>query len=411
MPIAHYKKELKQETPLKICYVSAGRANLIEAHHWWKAGSDDPSQVSLTFSGQVEEAASILGAKLMMISDRGDNGVLQEADTEIRHLKKNEKTGLSYYWEDLRYCWKLLRFSKSFDSDIVIIDSGVTQTFMMFMFWMNRMQVALILHNSLWPNGFAPKTLRRRIVSYLDGLFLRYGPCFILVVSPIIERQIMEVTHTKKYPIFPIRAQFRRSFFTNIAAPVWSDSTPFEVMFVGRVTRDKGALDLVKIAALVEHSHPGRVRWTVCGDGPDLQALHDAVGQHELASIFEVKGRVQPATLKLLYDKIHACIVPTRSEFSEGLAMTAIESVLAGRPLITNPVVPALEFVREATIEVPTNDIAGYADAVVRLATEQSTYLRLQAATKDAADQFYDRNQGLTAVLVSAIKSCRRLTA
>jgi glycogen synthase len=408
MPITQYEKEVTQKTPLKICYVSAGRANLIEAHRWWTAGADDPSQVSLTFSGQVEEAASVLGAKLLMISDRGDNGFLQEADTEIRHLKKSEKSGLSFYWEDLRYCWKLLRCSKSFKSDIVIVDSGVTQIFMMFMFWMNRINVALILHNSLWPNGFAPKTLTRRIVSYLDGLFLRYGPRFILVVSPIIERQILEVAQTKCYPILPIRAQFHRSFFANIAKPIWSANDPFELMFVGRVTRDKGALDLVKIAALVEHSHPGRVRWTVCGDGPDLEALRDAVAAEGLASVFEVKGRVEPAALKLLYDKIHACIVPTRSEFSEGLAMTAIESVLAGRPLITNPVVPALEFVREAAIEVPTNDIAGYADAVVRLATEQSTYLRLQAATKDAAVQFYDRNQGLTAVLVSAIQNYRR---
>ena len=53
----------------------------------------------------------------------------------------------------------------------------------------------------------------------------------------------------------------------------------------------------------------------------------------------------------------HAMIVPTTSEFKEGFAMVAAESVLAGRPVVLSDVVPAWESLDCAAIKCDTNSV------------------------------------------------------
>jgi hypothetical protein len=84
--------------------------------------------------------------------------------------------------------------------------------------------------------------------------------------------------------------------------------------------------------------------------------------------------------------------------------MTAAEAILAGRPVITNPVVPALEVLRSACIEARTNDIDSYVAAILGLIDDPSQYRALCDACPALRDQFYDRQQGLTAILKKAAK-------
>ena len=99
------------------------------------------------------------------------------------------------------------------------------------------------------------------------------------------------------------------------------------------------------MAQKIEACAPGRVHWDVCGDGTDYERLrlirHREMG---LDSVVALHGWICP--------EMHAVIVPTRSNFAEGFAMTAAEAILSGRPVITkNRVVPALEVLREACVE------------------------------------------------------------
>ncbi len=83
--------------------------------------------------------------------------------------------------------------------------------------------------------------------------------------------------------------------------------------------------------------------------------------------------------------------------------MTAAESILAGRPLISNPVVPALELLSAASVAARTDDIASHADAVVKLASDPVLYRQLCGACPSLAEQFYDSDMGLAAVLRKAL--------
>ena len=147
------------------------------------------------------------------------------------------------------------------------------------------------------------------------------------------------------------------------------------------------------------------MRWELCGTGADFQALqsrHEALG---LGETVVLRGWTSLQDLAGVYGRSHAAIVPTRSTFQEGLAMTAAEAVLAGRPIITNPVVPALEILRSAALEAKTNDPGSHRSCVERLARDPTIYARLCAACSGLKGQFYDRELGLAAVLRRALSA------
>ena len=83
--------------------------------------------------------------------------------------------------------------------------------------------------------------------------------------------------------------------------------------------------------------------------------------------------------------------------------MTAAEAILAGRPVITNPIVPALEVLRPACIEARTDDVDSYVAAILTLIDEPDDYRALCEACPNLRRQFYDRKQGMMAVLQEVI--------
>ena len=83
--------------------------------------------------------------------------------------------------------------------------------------------------------------------------------------------------------------------------------------------------------------------------------------------------------------------------------MTAAEAILAGRPVITNSVVPALEVLRPACVEARTNDVDSYVAAILKLLDDPAHTKASVTRAHALRYQFYDREQGLTAVLKRAI--------
>jgi glycosyltransferase involved in cell wall biosynthesis len=122
-----------------------------------------------------------------------------------------------------------------------------------------------------------------------------------------------------------------------------------------------------------------------------------------LESIVNIRGWTPLPDLMEVYARSHASIVPTRSSFSEGLPMTAAESILAGRPLITNPVAPALELLRPACVEARTDDVDSHVEGVLKLIGDREHYENLRRACPRLAEPFCDGEQGLRAVLKRVI--------
>lgn len=83
--------------------------------------------------------------------------------------------------------------------------------------------------------------------------------------------------------------------------------------------------------------------------------------------------------------------------------MSAIEPVLLGRPVITNPVVPALEILRDACLVAKPDDVLSYADAIVSLVESPELYGQLVAACRRLREMFFDRSQSFRAALEQVV--------
>jgi glycosyltransferase involved in cell wall biosynthesis len=123
-----------------------------------------------------------------------------------------------------------------------------------------------------------------------------------------------------------------------------------------------------------------------------------------LESIVDIRGWTPRSAQLEVYARSHASIVPTRSSFCAGLELTAAEAILAGRPLITNPVVPALEVLRPACVAARTDDVDSYVEGVLKLLGDREYYESLRRACPELGEQFFDSEQGLTAVLKRVIE-------
>jgi glycosyltransferase involved in cell wall biosynthesis len=386
----------------RVFYVSAGGADIIQSHEFWRQGVHNPNEVSITFSGQIEDFVREIGADAYLVSARADARIVQDGSFTVEHRVRSHGRGLGYYWAELRYCLGLVRTARSFGADLALVDSGVVPFFMMTLFRLAGIPVVPILHNCLWPNGFRPKGGLQAIVQWLDRAFWRRVPKAIIAVSPEAERQVDEIAGTRHPPVWQIRAQFLPDYFAHIPPPD-ADAVPFRVMFIGRVVEHKGVLDIPDMARRVEARMPGQVRWTICGRGAALERLRDKIFALGLQDVVTARGWTSLEDLQQIYAESHASIVPTRSGFAEGLAMTAAEAILAGRPIVSNPIVPALELLEPAAMGAKSNDADSHADAVAALAGDRALYRKLQENCVALRAQFYDRDQGLAAVLRRAL--------
>ena len=94
-----------------------------------------------------------------------------------------------------------------------------------------------------------------------------------------------------------------------------------------------------------------------------------------------------------------AVIVPTRSNFTEGMPQVCAEAVLSGIPVITSDVTNAFDVIGPAIIQAITDDATSYVEAISSLIGNRAAYDGLQSACPSLALQFIDRSQSYPAAL------------
>lgn len=163
---------------------------------------------------------------------------------------------------------------------------------------------------------------------------------------------------------------------------------------------------ILSMAERLEKELPGQFAWKIVGSGRASEALERQVGERKLGRIVEVTGRL-PNEQKALETLgwAHAMVVPTTSQFSEGLPMVAIEAALAGRPVVVSAATCAWDALGDAAIRAATDSVDSFVEAFRRLARDPDYYDECQRATLAAQAQFYDRTRGLGAVLGRAISA------
>lgn len=80
-----------------------------------------------------------------------------------------------------------------------------------------------------------------------------------------------------------------------------------------------------------------------------------------------------------------------------------MEALLAGRPVITSNVCPAVDYVAPAILQVPPDDVDAYERAIVQLADDVEMHRRLRQACEPVCRKFLDESTSFRTALRHAL--------
>lgn len=386
---------------MKIMY-AAGPGNVIGTFDYWSKGQDDPSQVSMTFSGQFYDVCSALDAEGYLIASNPEKKFVKHDRFILEHrpILLSQQSGVLYYVGQVLYELGLVVSALRFRADVVV--GNATSCFFVLSL-LPRLGIPVVpsLHCVLWPK-YNPLSKVQALLWKLNRRFFAKDCLAILSTSDDINEQIKQLTQNSPCPIVNFLSTYRRSEFENVTPPS-QDRSIFHVLFAGRIEVDKGVFDLLEIAKKFKAEGRENIRFNICGTGTAFELLRKQVEEFELQSLVVLHGYCNKPEMRKMFNLSHIVIVPTKSDFVEGLNQVVIEGVLAGRPVITSSVCPALSYVQEAVVEVPPDDIEAYANAVLKLCDNHDFYEAKQQSCEKLQEQFYGASHSWSAALKSVL--------
>lgn len=396
----------RKDRPPRIFY-AAGFGNVMGTFQRWLEGREDPTEVAITYSEQFFGVCAGLNAEALVVASRlacYPRGTLASGGIRIVHRTNRwaYKRGLSYhfwhFWEGMRTLATVLAFR----ADVAVVSDGTCPWFVLRV--LPRLGIAVIptLH-CIFYSGDSPRGGRvNRILRALDRPFWRRSAACVLSVSPDVTRQLASLSGGLHPPVFQFLPVYReRSFEGTSAMP--AQRPPFRVLFAGRIERAKGVFALLEVARRLRAEGRGEIEFELCGEGSALGELRGRVREAGIEGAFRLHGHCDRPTMLEMFRESHVVIVPTIAAAAEGLAKIVIEGVLASRPVITSSVCPAIEYVREAVVVVPADDVDGYYDAILSLHGDAHLYERKRKACQHVQRQFYEYSRGWGAGLAQAL--------
>jgi glycosyltransferase involved in cell wall biosynthesis len=167
---------------------------------------------------------------------------------------------------------------------------------------------------------------------------------------------------------------------SGVAIPdeVGDPEDPPHVLFVGRLSEEKGVLELLEAT--------DGMRRVIVGDGPLRDRVPDAL------------GFVPPRELGPYYERAAVVVCPSRRE---GFGVVAREAMAYGRPVVASAVGGLLDAVEDGVtgLLVPPRDSAALRAALERLLSDPELRRRLGGAAREAARQRFSREAATAATL------------
>jgi glycogen synthase len=392
----------KNSEQLRVLY-AVGPENVIEAYQHWKHGEQSPLQVSIPYSSQFYEVCQSLNIQGYVIAQSAIKQVVKDDRFIIKRLPilVNRASSIFYHIHNIWSGLYLLLCAVKFKANVCIASSGITHWFMWRLFSLFGIKVIPSVHCVLWRH-FDHQTLGEKLTLKLAASLFSSDCTATLAVSNQIAKQIAELTHSHNQPVHEFIPTYCRQDFDSVKAPNLNASL-FRVLFAGRIEHDKGVFDLLEIAKRFQREGLHHIVFDICGDGAAFSELWQEVAYHSLEATFQCHGHcIKPKMRSILSDS-HVVIVPTQTKFVEGFNRVVAESVLAGRPVVTSAVCPAISYVRSAVIEVPPNDINAYGDALIDLYSNRLLYEQKRIACLKLQEQFYDADRSWGAKLKSVL--------
>jgi glycosyltransferase involved in cell wall biosynthesis len=143
--------------------------------------------------------------------------------------------------------------------------------------------------------------------------------------------------------------------------------TPPYLLFVGTLEPRKNVVSLVRAYRQIAHDLP----YALVLAGPDgwhVEALNAELLREGPGSIVRT-GRVTPEDLDALYRGAAAFVYPSTFE---GFGLPVLEAMARGVPVVTSEAPALVEVTGDAALQVEAEDVAGLADTLARLLSDDA---------------------------------------
>jgi glycosyltransferase involved in cell wall biosynthesis len=169
-------------------------------------------------------------------------------------------------------------------------------------------------------------------------------------------------------------------------------------MFVGRLIREKGILDLLEAVALIDDFD-----LTIVGEqqpsdrGGVSHEINEFISSHGLGERVRRAGQLSQSQLRELVKEIDVVVLPS---YREGVPRSLIEAMAAGRPIVGTDARGCRELVVDGVngYLVPIHQPTALADALQKLANaspevlaEMGSAARKQALERHQESAIFDR--------------------
>ena len=378
------------KSPIKIAFLS-GPANVREIYREW-SGKEQQFYFGTDYMKQFLQVAKDVGARSYVVTWYGTKReTFQLGDFIIDNRPITQESGVRYYVDHLIWHLRLLFTLIAFRPDVLLLTGNQNFWWILSPLRLLGTKIVISYHAVVWPK-LRPRPLPWTLMVKLNGLLILKHARAVLSTSHDIRRQVEEVLGSRvdRVDILDHLPTYAPAQFAAVTPPGDPSKPPFRVFFLGRTETNKGIYDIVQIADELEKQSPGKFRFDLCGSGSELERLRERVRSLGLEDVVHCHGYASPETVRELINASHASIVPTRSDYEAGFEMTCAESILAGRPLITSAVCPALEYMRDASVEARPDDAGSYREALVELSSDPELYERKRQACARYQQQFYD---------------------
>jgi glycosyltransferase involved in cell wall biosynthesis len=164
------------------------------------------------------------------------------------------------------------------------------------------------------------------------------------------------------------------------APPPRPRGEPARFVYLGLVSRDKGAFDLVEALARLPAGTRQRLRVVFAGNG-ELDALRARIAAHRLGDAAQVHGWLDRGERDALLAGAEAFVLPS---YHEGLPMALLEAMAWGVAPLCTPVgaIPELVTHESNGLLAPPGDVGALAGALQRLALDADLRARLGDAAR-----------------------------
>jgi glycosyltransferase involved in cell wall biosynthesis len=163
-------------------------------------------------------------------------------------------------------------------------------------------------------------------------------------------------------------------------------SIPFTsqvILTIGRLSREKGHIDLIEGLSLLRESNKTRkLHLIIVGDGPEKQRLLDAAVQHQVAQWVSFVG--YQADVGPYYSMADVMVLPSHTEGSPNVLL---EAMAAGLPIVATSVGGVPEIVtsgKQAVLTEKNNPVA-LARAIGRLLDDNDLRAQMSQSAQTAA--------------------------